>query len=130
MFSTARYDTFKNVKSDCYIAKKLGVKEDDSGNEYPYYDKPNEEPYEWNIQPLEQSSENMAFGEDILRMKLAVITGEEKDKYINAFNEYDLAYLDGATPENESINGENANYRIFAVQSQNVALLIYFKKIK
>lgn len=130
MFDTTRYDTFKNVRSDCYISKKIGIEDDEYGNEYPIYDKPNEKPYNWNIQPVNQSSENMTFGENVLRMKLAVITGYEKDEFINEFKEYDLAYLDGVTPENESVNGENANYRIYATRSQNVALLIYFEKIK
>lgn len=129
MFDATRYNTFKNIKSNCYIAKKIGTQEDEFGNSYPIYDKPNEEPYKWNIQPVERSSENMAFGEAILGMKLAVITGSERDKYINEFKEYDLAYLDGATPNEESANGEHANYKIYAIEPQNVSLLIYFERI-
>lgn len=129
MFNVSRYDTFNNVKSNCYIASKLGQETDDYGNKNPIYDEPNKEPYRWNIQNISQRSEALTFGERILQMKVATIVGEEKEKYLGKFHEYDLAYLDGNTPEGEVVNGQNANYRIYAVRPQNVALLIYFEKI-
>lgn len=129
MFDVTTYDTFQNVKSDCYIAKKIGQKTDDYGNKTPIYDTPNEEPYSWNIQNVSQGSEAYSFGEKVLQMRVAMLVGNEKDKFINQFHEYDLAYLDGATPKDEMVNGANANYRIYAIKPQNVALLIYFEKI-
>lgn len=129
MFDVTAYDTFKNVKSDCYIASKLGQDIDIYGNSVPVYDKPNTEPYKWNIQNVSQGSEAYSFGEKALQMKVAMILGIEKEKFLNKFHEYDLAYLDGATPENEVVNGQNANYRIYAIKPQNVSLLIYFEKL-
>ena len=43
--------------------------------------------------------------------------------------ENDLAYLDGATPENEEIYGDNANYRVDSVRYQNKKVAIYFEKL-
>ena len=60
-------------------------------------------------------------------MKVAVITNRKK--YDNKFKEFDLAYLDGATPEGETINGANANYRIYSVQPQNVVIRVFFIKL-
>ena len=40
-----------------------------------------------------------------------------------------LTYLDGATPNNEEVVGSNANYRVYSIKPQNVALLVYFEKI-
>ena len=128
MFDVVSYGTFKNVKSDCYICKYMGEEKDEFGNRVPVYDKPNKEPYEWNIQNISQSSEQYAFGERVLNMKVALLKGIERDEFINQFSELDLAYLDGATPEGEVVNGDNANYKIYAIKPQNVALLIYFEK--
>lgn len=114
-----------NLKSKLYIAKKLESTEDDYGNEINNYDKPIK--YYFNVQPASSSSEVQAFGELARSMKVAVIT--EKAKYINKFKEFDLAYLDGVTPENEIKNGLNANYRIYSVQVQNAIIKVYFIKI-
>ena len=50
-------------------------------------------------------------------------------KYKDKFKDFDLAYLDGNSPKNELVNGENANYRIYAIKEQNAVLKIYFLKI-
>lgn len=114
-----------NLKSKLYIAKKLESIEDEFGNEITNYDKPIK--YFFNVQPASTASEIQAFGELAKSMKVAVIT--EKDKYLNKFKEFDLAYLDGITPDNESINGINANYRVYAVQPQNAIIKVYFIKL-
>ena len=130
MFNFKKYDSFKNVLSDCYIARRdKDLSFDDYGNSIPQYEKPNSSPYKWNIQPLKIDSSTDSFGERKIKMKVAMLVGEEAQKYKNAFQEYDLAYLDGAKPDGEQVNGEKANYRIYAVRPQNVALLIYFEKI-
>ena len=49
--------------------------------------------------------------------------------YKNKFKEFDKVYLDGATPNGELKFGDNANYRIYSIQPQNVAIMIYFLKI-
>lgn len=125
MFEGARYNTFTNVKSTCYIGSKLESIFDDNGNEIKVYDKPKE--YSFNIQPVTLSSDVQSFGENANKMKVAVITNRKK--YDNKFKEFDCAYLDGATPEGETVNGQKANYRIYSVQPQNVVIRVFFIKI-
>lgn len=128
MFEGVKFNTFENVKSKCYIGSKLESEFDDNGNEIKKYDTP--EKYFFNIQPVTvagNSSEIQAFGENANRMKVAVITNRKK--YEGKFKEFDCAYLDGATPEGESINGQNANYRVHSVQTQNVVIRVFFIKI-
>lgn len=125
MFEGAKFNTFKNVKSICYIGSKLESTFDDNGNEIKNYDKP--EKYSFNIQPLSSSNSDIeSFGENADKMKVAVITN--RTKYDGKFKEFDCAYLDGATPEGESINGQNANYRVYSVQPQNVVIRVFFIK--
>ena len=120
MFEGAMFNTFKYVKSKCYIASKLNSSFDDSGNEIKNYDAPKE--YSFNIQPISASSDIQDFGENASKMKVAVIT--DRAKYENKFKEFDLAYIDGATPKGESINGQNANYRILNLESPLTAVTI------
>lgn len=124
MFEGASYDTFKNVKSVCYIGTKLDSTFDDYGNEITNYDIPQK--YLFNIQPVTLSSDIQTFGENSNKMKVAVITN--RAKYDNKFKEFDCAYLDGATPDGEVVNGEKANYRVYSVQPQNVAIRVFFLK--
>lgn len=126
MYNLNRTHIFKYLYSNIYISKKLGTKEDENHNEVPYY----EEPVfykKWNIQYLESESEQLEFGENASKMRLAVIP--RTPKYENKFTEFDLAYLDGVTPEGENIIGQNANYRIYAVRPQNSIIKIYFLKL-
>ena len=129
MYNINGQKIYKNLRTKCYIASKLDSIEDEEGNEITQYDIPKK--YIFNIQPLVSSyaegSEILAFGEEAPRMKVAVIT--ERDKYIGKFKEFDLAYLDGATPEDEIFNGENANYKVHLVADQNTVIRIFFKKI-
>lgn len=125
MFEGVQYNTFTNVKSKCYIGSKLDSTFNDYGDEIKQYAKP--EKYYFNIQPVTLSSDIQAFGENANKMKVAVITN--RAKYDNKFKEFDCAYLDGATPEGEQVNGQNANYRIYSVQPQNVAIRVFFIKI-
>lgn len=125
MFDGVKYNTFKNVKSICYIGKKIDSKFDDYGNEIKQYAKPKK--YAFNIQPVTLSSDIQAFGENANKMKVALIT--DRNKYEKEFKEFDCVYLDGATPEGETINGQNANYRVYSVQVQNVAIRMFLIKI-
>ena len=129
MFNFKLYNSFENVLSDCYVAKRKELSYDDYGNAIPQYETPNKIPYRWNIQPVQIGSSTETFGEKSIKMKVAMLVGEDAKKFKNSFKDNDLAYLDGASPSGENINGENANYRIYAVRQQNVALLIYFEKI-
>ena len=129
MYNINGQKIFKNIKTKCYIASKLESTKDEEGNEITQYDTPKE--YVFNIQPLVNSSidgaEIQAFGELAQKMKVAVIT--QRDKYKDTFKEFDLAYLDGATPDNEIYNGQNANYRVHLVSIQNTVIRIFFTKL-
>ena len=129
MYNINKMSIFKNLKTTCYIASKLDSTEDEEGNEITQYDTPKK--YVFNIQPVVNNSvegaDIQAFGELAQRMKVAVIT--ERDKYKDKFKEFDLAYLDGATPENELYNGQNANYMVHLVAVQNVIIRVFFTKI-
>ena len=130
MFNFKLYNSFENVLSNCYIAKrKDNLLYDDYGNATPQYETPNATPYKWNIQPVNIDSSTDSFGEREIKMKVAMLVGDEAKKFRNSFHQNDLAYLEDATPDGEAVNGSNANYRIYAVRPQNVALLIYFEKI-
>ena len=51
------------------------------------------------------------------------------DKYVGKFDTFDLAYLYGATPDGETKNGKNANYKITTCIPQNTKILVYFAKL-
>ena len=125
MFKGANFSTLRNVKSTCYIGKKIDSTFDDNGNELSNYEKP--EKYSFNIQPVTNTSDIQEFGEHSSKMKVAVITN--RAKYEDKFKEFDCAYLDGVTPEGETYNGEKANYRVYAVQNQNVIIRVFFIKL-
>lgn len=127
MFEGVKFSTFKHKESTCYIALKEQSTFDDSGNEINNYGKP--EKFKFNIQPVStaNTSDIQEFGENIGKMKVAIILN--RDKYEGKFKEFDLAYLDGITPEGESKNGENANYRVYSVRNQNVAISVFFIKL-
>ena len=125
MYNINRTSIFKNLKSTVYISKKIGTYDDDNGNEIPIYEKANK--YRFNIQPVNSASEIQEFGELAPKMKVAVIT--ERYKYDNKFEEFDVAYLDGVNPNGEVIKGDNANYRVYAVQPQNMIIKLYFIKL-
>ena len=126
MYNINRTFIFKNLYQNIYISKKNGTKEDYYHNEIPTYDTP--KLYKkWNIQFVKAESEVLEFGENVSNMKVAVIP--YTDEYANKFNEFDLAYLDGVTPDGETVNGQNANYRIYSVRPQNSIIKIYFLKL-
>ena len=108
-----------------WIAKRLTATTDSFGNEIPNYDKPQE--YFFNYQPVTSQTELEAFGIVGIQMMKAICS---RLKYENVFKEFDLAYLDGATPDGEIRNGQNANYRIYGNPlNQNLVTTIYFEKI-
>lgn len=118
-------------KKDLYIASFLQDEYDDEGNKIAIYDKPIYIGKE-NIQPLGSTGFSdygitiEGYGEKIVKMQKVLL---DYDKYLGEFKENDLAYLDGITPENEQVNGDNANYRIDSVRNQNKKIAIYFEKL-
>lgn len=115
----------KDWKNEVYIASKIGVEYDDETNEIPKYDKPNEKPYKFNYQPVVTDAEIAEFGEKASIMKKAVIP----ISYQGQFKEFDVAYLDGVTPEGEENHGDNANYRLLPPRDGNSVIIIYFEKL-
>lgn len=110
---------------DLWVAKRLPCEKDSFGNEIPVYDKPKK--YHFNYQPVSSETELEAFGIVGLQMMKCIC---DRKTYENMFKEYDLAYLDGATPKGETRNGQNANYRIYGNPlNQNLITTIYFEKI-
>ncbi len=112
-------------KQDVYIASKTGVTYDEDGNEIPTYDKPNEEPYQFNVQPVNTDVDIAEFGEKASIMKKMVIPIAYKE----TFKELDVAYLDGATPKDEQVNGANANYKLLPPRNGNAVIIIFLEKL-
>lgn len=125
MYYNPNSQKIHDVKSKIYIAKYLRTAQDENFYQKKVYDNP--EMFYFNVQPLKNESEIREFGQLSTAMKVAVIT--EKGKYLDKFNEFDVAYLDGVEPNGELENGDNANYRIYAVRNQNTIIRIYFLKL-
>ena len=115
----------KDWVKDVYIASKIGTQLDDEGNEINIYDKPNSEAYKFNYQPVSTSADIAQFGEKAKIMKKAVIP----ISYQGQFKEFDVAYLDGITPDGEENYGDNANYRLLPPRDGNSVIIIYFEKL-
>ena len=114
----------KSWNKKIWIAKKIGTQENDYGTEIPIYDKPQE--YMMNVQPLSSEADIAEFGENAKQVQRAVV---EYKKYFGKFKEFDVAYLDGTTPDGEEVNGENANYRLYPPRNQNKVILLYFERL-
>lgn len=145
-------------KKSLYIASFAKDDIDDLGNKISIYEKPIFIGKE-NIQPLSGESDIKEFGIKVSKMQKVLldwtikIRNKNTVKDINTMpvnelnkmkvrelmmkytsidmpiKENDLAYLDGATPENEEIYGDNANYRVDSVRYQNKKVAIYFEKL-
>lgn len=145
-------------KKSLYIASFVKDDIDDFGNKISIYEKPIFIGKE-NIQPLSGESDIEEFGIKVSKMQKVLldwtikIRNKNTVKDINTMpvnelnkirvrelmmkytsidmpiKENDLAYLDGTTPENEGIYGDNANYRVDSVRYQNKKVAIYFEKL-
>ncbi len=145
-------------KKDLYIANFLRDEYDDEGNKISTYDKPIYIGKE-NIQPLSGQSDIVEYGTRVTKMQKVLLDTNFKIKNNNkvknidglpvkeldvmtvksltlkyndqkiTIKENDLAYLDGAIPESEQVNGDNANYRVDSVRYQNKKIAIYFEKL-
>jgi hypothetical protein len=111
-------------KKPLYIATFKEISYDDELNEIRTYNEP--VAYEYNYQPVSSYLDIQAFGKDSTEMYKMVIPIKDKD----LFKEYDLAYLNGATPEGEINNGDNANYVLLPPKEGNAVVIIYCQKIK
>ena len=122
-----RNNIFQNWYKDMYVARKIGVEYDDYNNEIVTYDTPF---YfgKVNYEPL--TSKNLEayikeYGETSNTIISGIIDYIDKDK----FKEFDLVYLYGATPKEERVNGENANYIVKAFKPQNTKIMVLLEKL-
>lgn len=113
----------RDWKKSCWIAKKIDTIVDDDGNLIDIYSKP--EPYKFNYQALTSDADLREFGEKASMTQKAVIPISYKDY----FEEFDVAYLDGATPNGEKKHGDKANYRLYPPRNQNSVIQIYFERL-
>ncbi len=112
-------------KKSLYIASFIEDSLDDCGNTISTYDEPVFIGLE-NIQPLSGSTDIEEYGNKVSKMQKVLL---DYDKYLGKFKENDLAYIEDVTPEGEEVYGDNANYRIDSVRSQNRKIAIYFEKL-
>lgn len=87
-------------KKPLYVASFDEVSHDDELNEIRTYKEPVY--YEYNYQPVSSYLDIQMFGKDTIEMKKMVIPIKDKD----LFKEYDVAYLEGAIPYNETTDTE------------------------
>ena len=111
-------------KKPVYIASFDKVETDEEFNEIRYYKEP--VAYEINYQPVSSYLDIQMYGKDTTEMYKMVIPIKDKD----LFKEYDVAYLNGATPEGEVNYGDNANYVMLPPKIGNAVVIIYCQKIK
>jgi hypothetical protein len=105
-----------------WIAKQIPNELDEYGR--AKYEEP--EMFEMNVQPVSAEADIQEFGQSARQMQKALI---EYDKYFGKFKEFDVAYLDGITPEGEKVNGSKANYRLYPPRNQNRCITLYFERL-
>jgi hypothetical protein len=106
-----------------YLAKKSGYTTD--GNEIATYSTP--VAYRITVQPVSGYLDIQTYGARVQKMYKAVVGVE---RYKDVFHEGDKAYLEGAEPTNETVNGQNANYLVISVRPQYKAIQVYFEKLQ
>lgn len=118
---------FKNWNKPIYIATKKDVTYDEYNNEIVVYN----EPFYYGNKNYQHLVGNQlqayieAYGE--VKGKVSRLFIDYTDNGL--FGEFDLAYLYGATPEGETKEGENANYRIRTYKEQNLKIMVVFEEI-
>ena len=110
-------------RKDVFVAKRLGSSRDSQGNKVYTYDTPIA--YNFNIQPMNADTVIEMFGANAKEMFRALIVNKEYD-----IKELDKVYLNGNTPTNELNNGDNANFIVRRVSTQNIVTVFYFESIK
>ena len=119
-------DIFSNWNKICYIRPILEPIEDEYGNQINQYGE--SQKYSFNYQPVTNKDEAQmqTFGQSSNGIIRAMLDTYE---YQGKIKQYDLAYLYGATPEEETNAGENANYKVVTCIPQNTKILVYFERI-
>ena len=125
--SKAPNHIFQNWNKDLYIATKKEVVLDEYENEIIKYNTPF---YfgKVNYQPLTKKDLEAyykAYGETENSIISLLIDYTEDGR----FGAFDVAYLYGATPNEEKENGDNANYIVRAYKPQNTKIMVIFEEI-
>lgn len=110
-----------------YVATIKDTTFDDYNNEIVNYNKPIYLGRQ-NYQPLigkELYAYMSAYGETHNKLIRVFLDLNHKGK----LDEFDLAYLYGATPNGEEIYGENANYIVKVCVEQNTKIMVIFEEI-
>lgn len=122
---------YKNWNKICYIRRRVTSDEgdvtvDEYGNEIQNYEVP--EKYILNYQPVTNDAD-----EAVLKPYGVTLEGTVRAmmdiKHLGQLNRYDLAYLYGATPDDEEYDGQYANYRVITAIPQNMKILVYFERL-
>lgn len=117
---------------ELYISKKLGVEEDEYGNEIPYFDKP--KAYRFSYMPVSAQVDYQIYGALINQMYSSYLPLN----MLGLFKSGDVAYM-----VNEEVQDveelvlkdlddkycKNANYRVKIVQKQNFRIKVLFEQI-
>jgi len=126
MYNISQTNIFKNWDKHCYIASLLPPIKDEFGNELNVYNKPIK--YKFNYQPVTDQREFATLEADGIN-----INGVQRALldlyYLDKIKVYDKVYLNEATPEGETYDGEKANYRVVKFIPQNVKILVYFERL-
>ena len=111
-----------------YIATKRDeVEHDDYNNEIVVYNTPfyfgkvNYEP----LTTKQMEAYIKTYGETENNVVSCLIDFKDKNK----FDIFDLAYLYDAKPDNEKVNGANANYKVRAFKPQNTKIMVILEEI-
>lgn len=118
---------FSNWDKELYIANKKEVIYDDYNNEIVTY---NEPIYVGNLNYQPLTGKNLdayiqSYGETSNDLICCFLDKE----YDGIFKPFDLAYLYGNTPKDESVYGENANYIVKTYREQNTKIMVIFEKL-
>ena len=118
---------FSNLNKPILIARKDTVTYDDYNNEIINYASPfllgN-----FNYQPL-SGSDLQAYISAYGETKNKLVRVFLDTKYKNKLKEFDVAYLYGANPKGEAINGANSNYYVRTFAEQNTKIMVVFEEI-
>ena len=109
-----------NWEKKIYIAKR-NVLVNSKGQEIPYYDEPLQ--YMFNVQPASGDTDIIEYGEKISKIFKAIV----HIKYKGMINEGDIAWIDGAVPNDTK---DNYTYTVVSVRNQNRRIAIYFERIQ
>lgn len=123
-------DIYRNWNKDIYIATRTAeqVELDDYGNQIQTFN----EPFylgKVNYQPLTKKDLEAYYKEygATTNNIVSFLLDYRKD---GLFNKLDIAYLYGATPDGEVINGDNANYIIRAYKPQNTKIMVILEEME